>query len=96
MKTKNKISVTIIAGNEESNIEDCLKSVAWADEIVVVDSESADRTVEFARTYTPLVFTRAWQGYANQKAFALQAASHEWVLSLEPPDERVQPLARRS
>jgi len=86
----NKISVVIIAGNEENNIEDCLKSVAWADEIVVVDSESADRTVEIARRFTPNVRTRAWQGYANQKAYALQAASNEWVLSLDA-DERVQP-----
>jgi (heptosyl)LPS beta-1,4-glucosyltransferase len=67
MRIQNKISVIIIAGNEESNIEDCLKSAAWADEIIVVDSESADRTVEIAKRYTPNVRTRAWQGYANEK-----------------------------
>lgn len=86
----NNISVIVIAGNEESNIKDCLESVAWADEIIVVDSQSVDRTVEIARRYTPNVHVRAWQGYANQKAFALKAASHEWVLSLDA-DERVQP-----
>jgi glycosyltransferase involved in cell wall biosynthesis len=86
----NKISVIVIAGNEESNIEDCLESVAWADEIVVVDSESTDGTVEIAKRFTPNVHTRAWRGYANQKAYALQAASNEWVLSLDA-DERVQP-----
>ncbi|MFA4947308.1 MAG: glycosyltransferase family 2 protein [Candidatus Krumholzibacteriia bacterium] len=85
----NKISVIIIAGNEENNIKDCLESVRWADEIIVVDSESTDRTVEIAKSYTPLVHTRAWQGYANQKTYALKAASHEWVLSLDA-DERVQ------
>jgi len=90
MRIQNKISVIIIAGNEESNIEDCLKSVAWADEIIVVDSESADRTVEIAGRYTPNVHVRAWQGYANQKIYALQAASNEWVLSLDA-DERAQP-----
>jgi len=90
MRMQNKISVIVIAGNEESNIEDCLKSAAWADEIIVVDSESADRTAEIAKRYTPNVHVRAWQGYANQKAFALQAASNEWVLSLDA-DERVQP-----
>ncbi len=90
MKKKNKISVIVIAGNEESNIEDCLESVAWADEIVVVDSASADRTVEIAKRHTPNVHVRAWQGYANQKAFALNAATNEWVLSLDA-DERVQP-----
>jgi glycosyltransferase involved in cell wall biosynthesis len=90
MEKKNKISVIVIAGNEEDNIEDCLKSVAWADEIVVVDSESADRTVEIAKHHTPNVHVRAWRGYANQKAFALKAASNECVLSLDA-DERVQP-----
>ena len=90
MKTKNKISAIVIAGNEERNIEDCLTSVAWADEIVVVDSESVDGTVEIAKRFTPNVHVRAWQGYANQKAFALQAASNEWVLSLDA-DERIQP-----
>jgi glycosyltransferase involved in cell wall biosynthesis len=90
MEKKNKISVIVIAGNEEDNIEDCLKSVAWADEIVVVDSESTDRTVEIAKRHTPNVLVRAWRGYADQKAFALQVASHEWVLSLDA-DERVQP-----
>jgi glycosyltransferase involved in cell wall biosynthesis len=89
MKTKNKISVIVIAGNEERNIEDCLESVAWADELVVVDSESADRTVEIARRYTPNVHIREWRGFASQKAFALQAASNEWVLSLDA-DERIQ------
>jgi glycosyltransferase involved in cell wall biosynthesis len=86
----NNISVIIIAGNEENNIEDCLKSVVWADEIIVVDSESADRTVEIAKRFTPNVHVRAWRGYADQKTYALQAASHEWVLSLDA-DERVQP-----
>jgi glycosyltransferase involved in cell wall biosynthesis len=90
MEKRNKISVIVIAGNEEGNIEDCLKSVAWADEIVVVDSESTDRTVEIAKRYTPNVLVRAWQGYANQKAFALKAASNEWVLGLDA-DERIQP-----
>jgi glycosyltransferase involved in cell wall biosynthesis len=90
MKTKNKISVIVIAGNEERNIAECLESVAWADEIVVVDSDSADGTVEIAKRFTPNVHVRAWRGYANQKAFALEAASNEWVLSLDA-DERVQP-----
>ena len=86
----NKISVIIIAGNEENNIKDCLESVAWADEIVVVDSESADGTVQLAKRYTPNVHIRPWRGYADQKAFALSAASNEWVLGLDA-DERIQP-----
>jgi glycosyltransferase involved in cell wall biosynthesis len=90
MATKNRISAIVIAGNEERNIAECLESLAWADEIVVVDSESDDRTVEIAKRFTPNVHVRAWRGYANQKAFALEAASNEWVLSLDA-DERIQP-----
>ncbi len=93
MKAKNKISAIVIAGNEERNIADCLESVAWADEIVVVDSRSADRTVDIAKRFTSKVHVRAWEGYAKQKAYALRAASNEWVLSIDA-DERVQaPLA---
>lgn len=85
-----KISAVIIAGNEEKNILDCLESVRWADEIVVVNSESKDRTVEIARRYTDKVFVRKWEGYASQKRFAASKASNAWVLSLDA-DERVSP-----
>ncbi len=86
----NKISAIIIAGNEEKNIVDCLKSVSWADEIIVVDSESTDKTVELAKTVTPKVYTKRWEGYAKQKAYALSLAQNEWVLSLDA-DERATP-----
>lgn len=82
-----KISVTIITKNEEENIEDCLRSVSWADEIVVVDSESTDRTLEIARNYTDKVVKRKWEGYADQKTFALELTKNDWVLSLDA-DER--------
>jgi glycosyltransferase involved in cell wall biosynthesis len=85
-----KISVIIIAGNEEKNIGDCLESVRWADEIIVVDSESTDRTVEIAGRYTDKVFIRKWDGYASQKNYSLEKAANEWVLSLDA-DERVSP-----
>ncbi len=85
-----KISAIIIAGSEEKNIADCLESVKWADEIVVVNSESTDRTVEIAGRYTDKVFIRKWEGYASQKNFSLEKASNEWVLSLDA-DERVSP-----
>lgn len=90
MKNKNKISVTIITGNEETNIRDCLESVKWADEIIVVDSESTDRTVEIAKQFTDKIFIRKWEGFASQKSFALNQASNDWVLSLDA-DERVTP-----
>ncbi len=83
-----KLSVTLITHNESANIAAALESVAWADEIVVVDSESTDETVAIARRFTDRVVVRPWPGYADQKNFAASAASHDWVLSLDA-DERV-------
>lgn len=88
MHTQNKISAVIITGNEENNIKDCLKSVQWADEIIVVDSESTDRTVQIAKEYTDKVFIRKWKGYSDQKSYAIALAKNDWVLSLDA-DERV-------
>jgi len=88
MNTQNKISVVIITGNEENNIKDCLKSVQWADEIIVVDSESADSTVQIAKEFTDKVIIHKWEGYAKQKSYAISLAVNEWVLSLDA-DERV-------
>jgi glycosyltransferase involved in cell wall biosynthesis len=85
-----KISVTIITKDEEKNISDCLKSVEWADEIIVVDSESSDRTVELAKKFTAKVIIRKWEGYVPQKRYALSLATYEWVLSLDA-DERITP-----
>jgi glycosyltransferase involved in cell wall biosynthesis len=86
----NKISVTIITKDEEKNISECLKSVSWADEIIVVDSESTDRTVELAKQFTDKIFIRKWEGYVPQKRYALSLAANEWVLSLDA-DERITP-----
>lgn len=86
----NKISVTVITKDEERNISDCLKSVAWADEIIVVDSESTDRTIELAKQFTDKIFIRKWEGYVPQKRYALGLAANEWVLSLDA-DERITP-----
>lgn len=88
MHTQNKISVVIITGNEENNIKDCLQSVTWADEIIVVDSESSDNTVRIAGEFTDKVITQKWLGYAKQKSYAISLAKNEWVLSLDA-DERV-------
>ncbi len=85
---QNKISVIIITGNEENNIRDCLKSVSWADEIIVVDSESIDSTVLIAKEFTEKVYIRKWEGFASQKTYALNLANNEWILSLDA-DERV-------
>jgi len=88
------LSVLIITKDEEKNIQECLESVTWADEIVVVDSGSRDRTVEIAKAYTPKVFSAEWRGYAETKRWALDKVTGEWILWLDA-DERVTPeLAR--
>jgi glycosyltransferase involved in cell wall biosynthesis len=85
-----KLSVTVITRNEAADISDALKSVAWADEIVVVDSESTDATAAIARGFTDRVVVREWPGYVAQKNYAASLASHDWILSLDA-DERVTP-----
>jgi len=83
-----KITATVITLNEEHNIAAALESLAWADEIVVVDSQSGDRTVEIARTFTDRVYSRPWPGYSAQKNYAAEQATHDWIFSLDA-DERV-------
>ena len=82
------LSVVIITLNEEAKVKDCLESVAWADEIVVVDSFSKDNTVEIAREYTDKIYQRKFAGFGEQKNFALSKASGDWILSIDA-DERV-------
>jgi glycosyltransferase involved in cell wall biosynthesis len=88
-----KFSASIICKNEEHNIEECLRSVSWCDEIVVVDSGSTDRTVELARKHTPNVVFHEWPGYVAQKNFALERASGDWVICIDA-DERCTPELR--
>ena len=89
-----RISVTIITLNEENNICECLQSLSWADEIVVLDSQSDDRTVELARRYTDRVFIEPWTGQGAQKNRAIDLAQGPWIFSIDA-DERVSPeLAR--
>lgn len=83
-----KCSVTIITFNEERNLRDCLRSVSWADEIVLVDSGSTDTTVTIAREFTDKVWTNPWPGMREQKNLAAQHASHPWILNLDA-DERL-------
>ncbi len=89
----NRLSVTIIAWNEEERLRACLESVAWAEEILVIDAESTDKTVQVAREFTDKIWVRPWPGFAEQKNFALDQATCEWVLSLDA-DERVTPELR--
>lgn len=91
---RQKLSVTIITHNEEDNIRDCLESVKWADEIIVVDSGSTDRTVQISREYTDRVFFNPWIGMKEQKQFAVEKASNIWIFSIDA-DERVTDEIRR-
>lgn len=90
-----KVSATVITMNEEDHIADCLQSARLvADEIIVLDSGSSDRTVEIARQYADVVEVTDWPGFGIQKQRALDKATGDWVLSLDA-DERITPeLAR--
>jgi glycosyltransferase involved in cell wall biosynthesis len=90
-----KISATIITFNEESNIKAACESVAWADEVVVVDSNSTDRTREVAESCGARVITNAWPGFGAQKQFAVDRSQHEWIFSLDA-DERVSDELKQS
>ena len=88
------LSVIVITKNEANNLHDCLASVAWADEIIVVDSGSTDDTLAIAREFTAYVYSHDWPGFGMQKNRALSYASQDWVLSLDA-DERVTPQLRQ-
>src|SRR5215212_10132442 len=90
-----KISATIITLNEESNIKAACESVAWADEIVVVDSNSTDATRTIAQACGARVITNTWPGFGAQKQFAVDQAKHDWIFSLDA-DERVSDELRNS
>jgi len=88
-----KLSCCIIAMDEEERLPACLDSVAFCDEIVVVDSHSRDRTRELAAAHGARVIERDWPGHVAQKEFAVRAATHDWVLCVDA-DERVTPPLR--
>ena len=88
---KNKLSVTVITLNEEKDLTRCLESVKnIADEIVLVDSGSTDKTVDIAKKLGAQVFYRKFDNYANQKNFAAEKSNGEWILSLDA-DEEISP-----
>jgi (heptosyl)LPS beta-1,4-glucosyltransferase len=82
------VTCVVITKNEEANIQDCLNSVQWADELIVVDAESCDKTVELARACGAKVTVRPWPGFGLQKNFGMEQASSDWILILDA-DERV-------
>jgi glycosyltransferase involved in cell wall biosynthesis len=90
MSEKFPLTVALIVKNEEKKLDECLQSVLWADELVVVNDQSTDRTVEIAKKYTDRIFHRAMDIEGRQRNFAYSQARNEWVLSLDA-DERVSP-----
>ena len=88
-----KLSVVIIAKNEQASIRRCLESVKWADELIVLDSGSTDDTVGICREYTAHVHQTDWPGFGPQKNRALERATGDWVLSLDA-DEWMTPASR--
>ena len=85
-----KLTVTVITRDEAANIDAALASVAWADEIVVVDAESGDDTAAIARQRGARVEVRPWPGFSAQKNHAASLAANDWILSIDA-DERVSP-----
>lgn len=93
MNNKTKISVSIITKNEEKRLPSCLESVSFADEIVIVDSGSIDKTIDIAKEFGCKVFIEEWKGFGRQKNSAIQKCRNEWVIVLDA-DERVPPETR--
>ncbi len=87
------LSIILITKNEAANIDACLQSVAWADEIIVVDSGSTDDTVARCEAFGVQVYVHDWQGFGVQKNRALSYATQDWVFSIDA-DERVTPELR--
>ncbi len=84
------LSVVIITKNEEKNIEECLKTIQWANEIIVVDDQSSDSTIEIAHRYSTKIIQRKMDNEGRHRNFAYAQASNPWILSLDA-DERITP-----
>lgn len=89
-----KLSVTIITLNEQANIGRCLDSLSFADEVIVVDSGSTDRTLQIAKEKGAKVFTNDWKGYGQQKNYAHAQASGPWILNLDADEVVSADLAK--
>jgi glycosyltransferase involved in cell wall biosynthesis len=88
------VSVIITTFNEEVNVAECIESALWADEIVLVDSFSTDRTIEIARRFPIEILQREYFGSAAQKNWAMDRVRHDWVLIIDADERVTEPLAR--
>ncbi|PWT70300.1 MAG: hypothetical protein C5B60_12305 [Chloroflexi bacterium] len=86
------LACVIITKNEEANIQDCLASVDWTTERIVVDAESTDRTAELARAAGAKVFVRPWPGFGAQKNYGMEQVSSEWILIVDADERVLEPL----
>lgn len=85
---KDKVSAIILTKNEESRIEECLGSISWVDEVIVVDNGSSDKTIEIAKKFTPHIIHSLTENFASLRNLGLTHAHGEWILYLDA-DERV-------
>lgn len=89
-----KLSIVILTMNEENNIRECLETAKWADEIIVVDDFSADKTIEICKEYTDKIFQRKLNSFSEERRFGDEKASGDWILQLDA-DQRVTPGLRK-
>lgn len=87
------ISAVIITKNEEANLRRCLESVKWVDEIVIIDSQSTDSTLEIAKEYTAKLYSPPWRGFGPAKKEGVARASGDWILSIDADEEVTPELA---
>ena len=91
----NLLSVTIITLNEEKNIERCLKSVLWADEILIVDSGSTDKTLEICKKHNCKIIQTEWLGFGPTKKLAVKMAANDWILCIDADEQVTEELKQR-
>lgn len=94
MQEKSPLSVVVLTKNEQSCISECLESVKWADEIIIVDDLSTDKTVEIARKYTDKIFSKRMDIEGSHRNWAYSQANNLWVLSLDADEKVTEELKR--
>ena len=92
MKNDSKISAVVLTYNNEDSLFDCLSSISWADEIIVLDSFSTDKTVEIAKKFTDKIFQKPFESFGKLRNQSIELASHSWIFSLDT-DEVATPKA---